>query len=182
MKQPGLYEGEKRIDLVVRLTKEDRKDLSDVRGLYISTPTGEQIPLEVVATVGFKNGPNQIQRDDTKRRITVGFNVRNRDVQSIVKEIQQKLNANLKLPPGYYTTFGGQFEHLVAANKRLSIAVPVALLLILLLLYLTFNSIKESLLIFTAIPLAAIGGVVALLIRGMPFSISAGSVLLHSLG
>ncbi len=169
-----VYEGEKRFDLVVRLTKEDRKDLSDVRGLYINTPNGEQIPLEEVATVEFKNGPNQIQRDDTKRRITVGFNVRNRDVQSIVKEIQQKLDANLKLPPGYYTTYGGQFEHFVAANKRLSIAVPVALLLILLLLYFTFNSIKESLLIFTAIPLAAIGGVFALLIRGMPFSISAG--------
>src|SRR5215218_2892675 len=169
-----VYEGEKRFDLVIRLTKEDRKDLSDVRGLYISTPTGQQIPLEEVATVEFKNGPNQIQRDDTKRRITVGFNVRNRDVQSIVTEIQQQLDAKLKLPPGYYTTYGGQFEHLQAANKRLSIAVPVALLLILLLLYFTFNSIKESLLIFSAIPLAAIGGVFALLIRGMPFSISAG--------
>src|SRR5215217_7164596 len=157
-----VYEGEKRFDLVVRLPKEDRKDLSDVRGLYISTPTGQQIPLEEVATVDFKNGPNQIQRDDTKRRITVGFNVRNRDVQSIVKEIQQTLEAKLKLPPGYYTTYGGQFEHLQAANKRLSIAVPVALLLILLLLYFTFNSIKESLLIFSAIPLAAIGGVFAL--------------------
>jgi len=169
-----VYEGEKRFDLVIRLTKEDRKDLSDVCGLYISTPTGQQIPLEEVATVDFKNGPNQIQRDDTKRRITVGFNVRNRDVQSIVKEIQQQLDAKLKLPPGYYTTYGGQFEHLQAANKRLLIAVPVALLLILLLLYFTFNSIKESLLIFSAIPLAAIGGVFALLIRGMPFSISAG--------
>ena len=169
-----VYEGEKRFDLVIRLTKEDRKDLSDVRGLYISTPTGQQIPLEEVANVAFKNGPNQIQRDDTKRRITVGFNVRNRDVQSIVKEIQQILDAKLKLPPGYYTTYGGQFEHLQAANKRLSIAVPVALLLILLLLYFTFNSIKESLLIFSAIPLAAIGGIFALLIRGMPFSISAG--------
>ncbi|MDQ6763470.1 MAG: CusA/CzcA family heavy metal efflux RND transporter [Bacteroidota bacterium] len=169
-----VYEGEKRFDLVVRLTEEDRKDLSDVRGLFISTPTGQQIPLEEVASVEFKNGPNQIQRDDTKRRITIGFNVRNRDVQSIVKEIQEKLDAKLKLPPGYYTTYGGQFEHLQAANKRLSIAVPVALLLILLLLYFTFNSIKESLLIFSAIPLAAIGGVFALLIRGMPFSISAG--------
>jgi len=169
-----VYEGEKRFDLVVRLTKEDRKDLSDVRGIYISTSTGEQIPLEEVATVDFKSGPNQIQRDDTKRRITVGFNVRNKDVQSIVKEIQQKLDAKLKPPPGYYVTYGGQFEHLKAANKRLSIAVPVALFLILLLLYFTFNSIKESLLIFTAIPLSAIGGVFALLVRGMPFSISAG--------
>ncbi len=169
-----VYEGEKRFDLVIRLTKDDRKDLSDVRGLYISTPTGQQIPLEEVATVDFKNGPNQIQRDNTKRRITIGFNVRNRDVQSIVTEIQQKLDAKLKLPPGYYVTYGGQFEHLQAANKRLSIVVPAALLLILLLLYFTFNSIKESLLIFTAIPLSAIGGVFALLIRGMPFSISAG--------
>ncbi len=169
-----VYEGEKRFELVIRLTKEDRKDLSDVKGLYVNTPTGQQIPLEEVATVEFKNGPNQIQRDDTKRRITVGFNVRNRDVQSIVKEIQQKLDAKLKLPPGYFVTYGGQFEHLQAANKRLSVAVPVSLLLIFLLLYFTFNSIKESLLIFSAIPLAAIGGVFALLIRGMPFSISAG--------
>ena len=169
-----VYEGEKRFDLVIRFAKEDRKDLSDVRGLFISTPTGQQIPLDEVAAIDFKNGPNQIQRDDTKRRITVGFNVRNRDVQSIVKEIQEKLDVKLKLPAGYYITFGGQFEHLQAANKRLSIAVPVALFLILLLLYFTFNSIKESLLIFSAIPLAAIGGVFALLIRGMPFSISAG--------
>ena len=169
-----VYEGERRFDLVIRLTKEDRKDLSDVRGLYISTPTGQQIPLEEVATVEFKNGPNQIQRDNTKRRITIGFNVRSRDVQSIVKEIQHELDTKLKLPPGYYTTYGGQFEHLQAANKRLSIVVPAALLLILLLLYFTFGSIKEGLLIFTAIPLSAIGGVFALLIRGMPFSISAG--------
>ena len=169
-----VYEDERRFDLVVRLTKEDRSDLSDVRGLFISTPTGVQIPLEQVATVAFKYGPNQIQRDNTKRRITIGFNVRSRDVQSIVKEIEQKLEANIKLPAGYYVTYGGQFEHLQAANKRLSIVVPAALFLILLLLYFTFGSIKESLLIFTAIPLSAIGGVFALLIRGMPFSISAG--------
>jgi cobalt-zinc-cadmium resistance protein CzcA len=129
--------------------------------------------LEEVATVALKNGPNQIQRDDAKRRITIGFNVRNRDVQTIVSEIQQKLN-KVKFPAGYYVTYGGQFENLRAANKRLSIAVPVALLLILLLLYFTFSSIRETLLIFTAIPLSAIGGVLALAIRGMPFSISAG--------
>lgn len=169
-----VYEGEKRFDMVVRLTKEDRKDLSDVRGLLINTAAGRQIPLEEVAAIDFKNGPNQIQRDDAKRRITVGFNVRNRDVQTIVKEIQATFDAKLKLPAGYYVTYGGQFEHLVAANKRLSIAVPVALLLIFLLLYFTFGSIKESLLIFTAIPLSAIGGVFALWLRNMPFSISAG--------
>jgi cobalt-zinc-cadmium resistance protein CzcA len=169
-----VYEGERRFDLVIRLASEDRKDLSDVRSLFISAPTGQQIPLEQVATVEYKNGPNQVQRDNGRRRILVGFNVRNRDVESIVKEIQQKLDAKLKLPSGYYVTYGGQFENLQAANKRLLIAVPVALLLILLLLYFTFNSIKESLIIFSAIPLSAIGGVFALLIRGMPFSISAG--------
>ncbi len=169
-----VYEGEKRFELVVRLDKEDRKDLSDVRNLYISTPTGQQIPLDELATVEFRNGPNQIQRDDTKRRITIGFNVRNRDVESIVKEIQQKMDASIKLPAGYYVTYGGQFENLVAAKNRLLIAVPIALLLILVLLYFTFNSIKESLLIFTAIPLSAVGGIMALWIRGMPFSISAG--------
>ncbi len=169
-----VYEGEKRFDLVVRLDKQDRQSLQDVRGLYVSTPTGQQIPLEQVAAVEFVNGPNQIQRDDTKRRITIGFNVRNRDVESIVEEIQTTLDSKLKLPPGYYTTYGGQFENLKAANARLAVALPVALFLILILLYFTFNSISQSLLIFTAIPLSAIGGVFALLIRGMSFSISAG--------
>ncbi|MEJ7828834.1 MAG: efflux RND transporter permease subunit, partial [Segetibacter sp.] len=121
-----------------------------------------------------KNAPSQVSREDGKRRIFVGFNVRGRDVESVVKEIQSLLAKKLKLPSGYYTTYGGQFENLQAAKQRLSIAVPVALLLIIVLLYFTFNSIKQSLLIFTAIPLAAIGGVFALLIRGMPFSISAG--------
>jgi cobalt-zinc-cadmium resistance protein CzcA len=116
----------------------------------------------------------QISREDAKRRIYVGFNVRGRDVESLVEEIQQKLDNSLKLPPGYFTTYGGQFQNLKEAKQRLSIAVPVALLLILALLYFTFHSTKETLLIFTAVPLAAIGGVFALLIRGMPFSISAG--------
>ncbi|MES2622598.1 MAG: efflux RND transporter permease subunit, partial [Bacteroidota bacterium] len=119
-------------------------------------------------------GPNQIQRDDAKRRIMVGFNIRGRDVESIVKEIQQKIDSEIKFAPGYYPSYGGTFENLQAANKRLSIAVPLALLLILLLLYLTFSSFKHALLIFTAIPLSAIGGVFALWARGMPFSISAG--------
>ncbi|HQS50846.1 MAG TPA: CusA/CzcA family heavy metal efflux RND transporter, partial [Daejeonella sp.] len=169
-----VYEGEKRFDLVVRLDKDDRQSLQDVRGLYVTTRTGQQMPLEEVAAVDFVNGPNQIQRDDTKRRITIGFNVRNRDVESIVEEIQKTLDNKLKLPPGYYTTYGGQFENLKAANARLAIALPVALFLILILLYFTFRSVSQSLLIFTAIPLSAIGGVFALLIRGMSFSISAG--------
>ncbi len=169
-----VYEGEKRFDLVVRLDAQSRQGVQDVSNLYFSTPRGEQVPLNEVATVEFKSGPNQIQRDNTKRRITIGFNVRNRDVESIVSDIEQIIASKIKFPPGYFVTYGGQFENLKAANKRLSIAVPVSLLLILLLLYFTFNSMKQSLLIFSAIPLSAIGGIFALLIRGMPFSISAG--------
>jgi heavy metal efflux system protein len=169
-----VFEGEKRFDMVVRLEKENRQSLDDVKNLFVTAPNGNQIPLEQLADIQYKEGPNQIQRDDAKRRITVGFNVRGRDVESIVKEIQQKVDAEVKFSPGYYPTFGGTFENLQAANKRLSVAVPLALLLILLLLYLTFSSIKHALLIFTAIPLSAIGGVFALWARGMPFSISAG--------
>lgn len=169
-----VFEGEKRFDLVIRLEKENRQSIEDVKNLFVTAPNGNQIPLEQLADIDYKEGPNQIQRDDAKRRITVGFNVRGRDVESIVKEIQQKVNAEIKYDPGYYNTYGGTFENLEAANKRLGIAVPLALLLILLLLYLTFSSIKHALLIFTAIPLSAIGGVLALWARGMPFSISAG--------
>ena len=169
-----IYEGEKRFDLVVRLNKESRQGLKDVQNLFVTTSKGTQVPLSQVAEVEFKVGPNQIQRDDTKRRITVAFNVRGRDVESIVKEIQQKVDTQLKLPPGYYLTYGGQFKNLVEAKARLSVAVPIAMALIFILLYFTFNSIKQSILIFTAIPLSAIGGVFALWIRDMPFSISAG--------
>lgn len=169
-----VFEGEKRFDLVVRLDKVNRQNLDDVRNLFIVSPSGAQIPLEQLATIDFKDGPNQIQRDDAKRRIVVGFNVRGRDVESIVKEIEKKVNSEVKFEAGYYPTYGGTFENLQAAKERLSIAVPVALLLILFLLYITFKSLKQSLLIFTAIPLSAIGGVFALWFRGMPFSISAG--------
>jgi cobalt-zinc-cadmium resistance protein CzcA len=169
-----VFEGEKRFHMVIRLQKELRHDMSDIENLYVPVPNGGKVPLSEVATVKLKNAPSQVSREDGKRRIFVGFNVRGRDVESVVKEIQALLATKLKLPSGYYTTYGGQFENLQAAKQRLSIAVPVALLLIIVLLYFTFNSIKQSLLIFTAIPLAAIGGVFALLIRGMPFSISAG--------
>ena len=169
-----VYEGEKRFNLVVRLEDKHRKDLKDVRNLFITLHSGSQIPLYEVADVQFKEGAAQISRDDTKRRITVGINVRDRDVESLVEEIREKLDANLKLPSGYYVTYGGQFENLQAAEARLMIAVPVALVLILMLLFFTFHSISQALLIFTAIPMAAIGGVFALLLRGMPFSISAG--------
>jgi cobalt-zinc-cadmium resistance protein CzcA len=169
-----VFEGERRYDLTVRLTPQNRQSIDDVRNLFITSPTGEQIPLKQLAEIEFRIGPNQIQREDAKRRIIVGFNIRGRDVASIVEEIQEKIDAQIDFPPGYYPTYGGQFENLEEAQKRLSIAVPAALLLIFMLLFFTFHSIKQSLLIFTAIPMAAIGGVFALLLRSMPFSISAG--------
>lgn len=169
-----VFEGEKRFDLVVRLDKTKRNDLDDVKHLLIQTPNGSQIPLEQLANIEIKNGPNQIQREDAKRRIIIGFNVRGRDVQSIVNELQSKVDKEIKFPSGYYPTYGGAFENLNAAKKRLSIAVPVSLVLIFLLLYFAFNSIKHGLLIYSAIPLSAIGGIFALALRGMPFSISAG--------
>ncbi|OLY92011.1 cobalt-zinc-cadmium resistance protein CzcA [Cnuella takakiae] len=169
-----VYEAERRFDLVVRLENEGRQDIADVRNLLVATPTGAQVPLYQVADVQVKVGPNQIQRENAQRRITVGFNVRGRDVQSVVEELQQKIGQKLRLPPGYYITYGGQFENLVAAKQRLSIAVPISLLLIFMLLYFAFNSMQQGLLIYSAIPLSAIGGVLALWLRGMPFSISAG--------
>jgi len=169
-----VYEGEKRFDLVLRLDHASRTSLTDVSQLYVTAPNGQQIPLAQLATVEMQTGPNQIQREDAKRRIIVGFNVRGRDIASVVQEIEGKINAAVKMPPGYFIRYGGQFENLREANQRLSVAVPVALLLIFGLLYFTFHSVSQSLLIFTAIPMAAIGGVFALLLRGMPFSISAG--------
>ncbi len=169
-----VFEDEKRFDLVVRLSGEQREDLQDVQNLLIPTPMGTQIPLYQVAKVEVVEGPNQIQREDAQRRIVVGFNVRGRDVQTMVKELQQKVEQQIKLPPGYYITYGGAFENLEAARKRLSIAVPVSLVLIFLMLYFAFNSVKHGLLIYSAIPLSAIGGILALSVRGMPFSISAG--------
>lgn len=169
-----VFEGERRYDLVVRLRAENRQQIEDVRELFITAPSGQQVPLKQLADVDFKIGPNQIQREDAKRRIIVGFNVRGRDVASIVREIREKIDAKIKFPAGYYTTYGGQFENLEKAQARLSVAVPVALLLIFILLFFTFQSVKQSLLIFTAIPMASIGGIIALLLRGMPFSISAG--------
>ncbi len=169
-----VFEGEKRFDLVVRLQNDKRKSIKDVQNLLIPTPYGKQIPLAQVASVALVNSPSQIQREDTKRRILVGFNVNGRDVESIVNELQEKVNAEIKLPTGYSITYGGSFENLNEAKSRLMIAVPVSLILIFLLLYFAFGSIKYGLLIYTAIPLSAIGGIFLLALRGLPFSISAG--------
>ena len=169
-----IYEESKRFDVVVRMDQANRSDIMDVSNLFIPLPNGQQIPLSQVATVAYEQGPVQVSRENGKRRITVGLNVRGRDIKSVVEEIQQKLDKDFKLPAGYYVTYGGQFENLIEATKRLSVALPIALGLIMVLLYFTFNSVKQAVLIFTAIPLSAIGGVFALSMRGMPFSISAG--------
>lgn len=168
-----VFEGEKRFDMVVRLNANDRKNLNDIRTLLVATPSGNQIPLYQLANVDIIQGPNQIQRENAQRRIVVGFNIKDRDVQSIVEELQQKVDKEIKLPAGYSITYGGSFENLNNAKQRLMIAVPLALALIFVLLFMAFKSIKESLLIYTAIPLSIIGGVFLLAIRGMPFSISA---------
>jgi len=169
-----VYENERRFDLVVRLDSANRGNIEDVSNLMIPTAKNIQIPLSQVANINYKLGPAQISREAGKRRIVIGFNVSGRDVQSVVQEIQQQLSVKIKLPPGYYFTYGGQFENLKKASDRLLIAVPISLMLIFMLLYFTFHSFKQATLIFTAIPMSAIGGVFALMLRGMPFSISAG--------
>ena len=169
-----VYENERKFDLVVRLDSLYRTSIDDVSELFIPTKEGNQIPLSQVATVSYQVGPTQISRDEGRRRIVVSFNVSGRDVKSVVEEVQQTLDSKVKLTPGYFYTYGGTFQNLEQASARLMIAVPAALLAIFVLLYFTFHSIKQATLIFTAIPMSAIGGVFALLLRGMPFSISAG--------
>lgn len=169
-----VFDEEKRFGLVVRLDKDYRKNLDDIKNLTVALPDGNQIPFELVADISVKSGPAQVSREDTKRRITIGFNVRGRDIQSVINDVKTRVDEKIKLPTGYYIAYGGQFKNLEAAQKRLSIAVPIALLLIFVLLYFTFNSVKQSLLIFSCVPMSAIGGVLALSLRGMNFSISAG--------
>lgn len=170
----SVFEGEKKFDLVVRLDGEQRRNVEDVNNLLISTPSGIEIPLSTVANVELKESINQIQRENAMRRIIVGFNVRNRDIQSTVEDLQKVVEKDFKLPPGYSITYGGTFENLQQAKSRLMIAVPISLFLILLMLYFAFNSAKYGLLIFSAIPLSMIGGILSLWIRDMNFSISAG--------
>jgi cobalt-zinc-cadmium resistance protein CzcA len=169
-----VFDEEKRFGLVVRLDKDYRQSLDDVKNLSVALPNGGQIPFDMVADIQIKSGPAQVSREDTKRRITVGFNVRNRDIQSVIAEVTQQIDQKTKLPTGYYVSYGGQFQNLEAAKARLSIAVPVALLLIFVLLFFTFHSVSQTFLIFSAVPMSAIGGVFALWLRGMNFSISAG--------
>lgn len=169
-----VYQSEQHFDLVVRLKSSLRTGLESVSQLLINTPSGDQIPLNQLARVEIKAGPYQIQRENAQRRIIVGFNSKGRDIESIVNELQKKTESQIKLPSGYYITYGGTFENLNKAKKRLGITVPVSLFLIFLLLYFAFGSVKQSLLIYTAIPLSIIGGIIGLSLRGFSFSISAG--------
>jgi cobalt-zinc-cadmium resistance protein CzcA len=170
----SVFEGEKRFDLVVRLDKDKRKDISNLENLYVDISAGGKIPLSEIATISYTEGAAKISRDDTKRRIVVGINVRNRDLQSVVDDVQNLIDKKIILPVGYSITYGGQFENLQSAKDRLKVAVPIALILIFILLYFAFSSVKEALIIFTAIPLSAVGGVLLLWLRDLPFSISAG--------
>lgn len=169
-----IYEDEKRFDLVVKLNDISRSSHTDVQELPVKTASGALVPLKELADVSVVEGPNQVQRENAQRRITVGFNVRGADVQSVVETLQAKVNQKLRLPAGYSLHYGGSFENLQSAKSRLAIAIPVALLLIWMLLYFAFGSIQYSLIIFSAIPLSLIGGIWGLLLRDMPFSISAG--------
>ncbi len=170
----SVFESEKRFDLVIRFEKQARADIDNLRNMYIPLPTGGQVPLQELATINYSKGPAKISRDNTRRRIVIGINVRGRDLESVVGDVRNLIEANIKLPAGYYITYGGQFENLERAKQRLLVAVPVALVLIFFMLYFAFSSLRDAFMIFSAIPLATVGGVVALWMRDMPFSISAG--------
>lgn len=169
-----LFEGEKRFDIVVRLDETFRKSIQDIKDLFVQLPNGNQVKMSEIAEISYEPGPMQISRDNTNRRTYVGINVRGRDVKSMVEEIKQILDENLKLPAGYYIRYGGTFENLERASKRLQMVVPIALGLIFILIFFALKSFKQTLMIYLAIPLAAIGGVFSLWLRDMPFSISAG--------
>jgi cobalt-zinc-cadmium resistance protein CzcA len=168
-----VFENERRFDLVLRLDNDKVADLN-LDKLFVRTAEGIQIPVSEVATIELVNGPLQINRDATKRRIVIGVNVRDADIQKVVRTIQETLDKHIKLEPGYYFEYGGQFENLRNAIDTLTIVIPVALSLILLLLFFAFKSVTYSLVVFSTVPLSLIGGILALWLRGLPFSISAG--------
>lgn len=169
----SLYDGDKKFDIVLRMDPSQR-NVESLEQLSIPLKDGTNIPLSQVADIDYSPAPAQVSHEDGARRIYVGFNVKGRDVQSTVEDIQEILDEKLKLPDGYYYNYGGEFENLQSATNRLMVVIPIALVIILLLLYATVKNFRESLFVFSAIPLAAIGGVWALWLRGMPFSISAG--------
>lgn len=169
-----VFEGEQRFNMVVRLNENASRDIESIKNLLVAAPNGGRIPLAQLADIALVEGPAQISREDTRRRIGVELNVRGRDIGSFVEEAQAVIARDVQIPSGYYLTWGGQFENLERASARLLIVVPLALFLIFVLLFSTFGSVKQALLIYTGIPFAVVGGIFALFLRGMPFSISAG--------
>ncbi len=169
-----VYEGERRFDIVVRYAAGARKDAESLRALLVPTPGGQRVPLSALADVSITEGPAQVSRENGSRFVTVQANVRGRDVASYVRDVQEKIAERLKVPPGYTIDYGGQFENLQDASRRLTIVVPLALALIFLLLFQTFGSVRLGVIIFLSVPMATIGGVAALYVAGLPFSISAG--------
>ena len=175
-----LFQGDRRFDIVVRLPDDIRNNIESMKQLPIPLPkatnstTSTYIPLGEIASLEVSPGPNQVSREDGKRRVVVSANVRGRDLGSFVEEAEQAINKEVKIPAGYWIVWGGQFENLQSASQRLQIVVPVALLLVFTLLFVMFNNAKDGLLVFTGIPFALTGGIVALWLRGIPLSISAG--------
>ncbi len=183
-----VFEGDRRFDVVVRLPESVRANVGEIGRLRVPLhPTAGGIdshgfvPLSEVAKVDVIIGPNQISREDGKRRVVVTANVRGRDLGSFVAELQDRVQREVQLPPGYWITYGGTFEHLISARPRLQVVVPLALLLIFALLFVLFRSVTDAAIVFTGVPLALTGGVAALILRGMPFSISAGRRLHRAL-
>jgi len=169
-----VFEGDRRFDLVVRLRESLRNDLDAVRALPVPLPGGGFVPLREIAEIRVRTGPNQVHRENGKRRVVVAANVRGRDLGTFVADVQARLRDRVSLPAGYWLDYGGTFEQLISASKRLRVVVPLTLGLIFVLLYMAFGSFKESLLVFSGVPLAWSGGIAALWLREIPFSISAG--------
>ena len=169
-----IIEGDRRFGLTVQLPEDIRNDQEAIKSLRVETPTGGSVPLSSLATLKEIPAPAQISREMGKRRVVVSLNVRGRDLGSFVQDAQNVVRSQVTLNEGYYIKWGGQFENLQRATQRLTIVVPIALSLIFVLLFTTFGSVKQAALIFTGVPLAVTGGIFALFLRGMPFSISAG--------
>lgn len=169
-----VFEGDKKFDLVIKYKQEFRNDIEGIKNILVNSASGIKIPMSELADISIDEGPAEITRDNAKRRIIAQCNVRGRDIESFVNELQTKIKEGLKMPPGYSLEYGGQFKNLESAKNRLYVAVPVSLFFIFVLLFITFNSIKQGLLVFSGIPFAIVGGIIALVIRDIPFSISAG--------
>ena len=169
-----VFEGDKKFDIVIKYEPGFRTDIEAIRNILVASPDNVMLPLSELAEIDVREGPAEITRDNGKRRIVIQGNVRGRDVESFVNELKSKINSQLKLPPGYILEYGGAFKNLESARERLMIAVPVSLFFIFALLFITFNSVKQGLLVFSGIPFAVVGGIFALVVRDLPFSISAG--------